>query len=308
MDYMTVLDNRVWGVKGDNVYCCALGDASDWTTFSTPSEATDAWSVDTGTQGDFTGITTYRNINYAFKTDGIWRRYGDIAGNFALQRVSEIGCLSNKSIVEVNGVLYFLGRKGVYAYTGGIPELISEPLNEAYVSAVAGGDGRRYYISLNNGSEYILYVFDTWKNVWVQEDTLNVKDFTYFGGDIYAMSSTLIQKFNSGSETVTWTVTTKEFTEEISNAKGHSQINMRVDLETGSTLSVYVRIDNGSFTLAKTYTATDLTCFRVPLLIQRCDHFQIEIDVVGEGKIYAIERIFHILSDVHTVPVHSGPS
>lgn len=299
MDYMAVLNNRIWGVKTDSFYCCKLGDASNWTTFSTPSEATDAFSVDTGTQGNFTGLATYRGSIIAFKTDLMLKLFGDIPANFQYVRVTDIGCLSNKSIAEVNNVLFFLGRKGYYAYAGGLPELISDDMEETYSSAVGGSDGRKYYTSHYDGSTYKLYVYDTLKNIWLQEDTLQVDDFTYFGGYLYGLSSTnIIYKFNSGTETVTYTAITKEYTEEISNKKGHSQLNFRVDLESGSTLTIWKRVDNGSWVSVKTYSTADLSSFIVPILIDRADHFQLKIVGVGEGKVYAVERIFHIGSDV----------
>ena len=299
MDFMTVLDNRIWGCKGDDIYCCALGDATDWTTFSSPSEATDAYSVDTGTSGSFTGIATYKGTIIVFKNNVMWKLFGDIPENFQFIRITDVGCLSNKSIAEVNNVLFFLSRRGIYAYSGGVPELISQDLEETYVSGVAGGDGRRYYISLYNGSEYKLYVYDTETGLWIQEDDLQVIEFAYYEGYLYALAAdNNIYKFNSGEETVSWELVTGEITEEVDNKKGHSDLSFRVDLENGSEMTIYTRIDNGGFNTVKKYTTSDLQTFRVPLRIQRADHFQIKIAGKGEAKIHGIYRRFHVNSNV----------
>jgi len=297
MDYMTVLDNRIWGCKTDDIYACALGDATGWTT--NDGVSTDSFTVDTGTTGSFTGIVTFRESILLFKEDIVWKLFGDVPANFEYVRINNLGCLNHKSIWEVNGILFYLGRKGVYAYTGGNqPELISKKLNETYVSGIAGGDDRRYYISLYDGSGYKLYTFDTWYNIWRQEDTLQVKDFAYLDGYLYALANdNKIYKFNSGSETVTWTAITKEFTEKINNKKGHSQLNFRVDLEANSNLKVYVRVDNGSWTLKETYTTTDLQSFKVPLKIERADHFQIKVIGEGDGKVHQMTRKFYTGSD-----------
>lgn len=295
MDFMTTLDNRIWGCKGDNIYACALGNGDDWTTFDGVN--TDAYAIDTGTSGNFTGIATYKGTIIIFKQDIMWKLFGDIPEDFQFIRVTDVGCLSNKSIVEVNNILYFLGRRGVYAYAGGVPELISIDLEETYVSGVAGGDGRRYYISLYDGSKYKMYVYDTFTGLWMQEDDLQVTEFAYYGGYLYALTSdNKILKFNSGDETVSWEFVTAEITEEIDNKKGYSDLSFRVDLEKDSELTVYTRIDNGGFKSVKTYKTNDLQTFTVPLKIQNADHFQVKVSGKGNAKIHSMYRKFYVMN------------
>jgi hypothetical protein len=301
--YACVLNNRIWGVDaGDNIYCTALGDFDDWTTFSSPSENTDAYQVDTGTNGNFTGIASYKGTILALKNDRVFKLFGEVPSDFRFVKISDLGCVSHKSICEVNDILFWLSPQGVVAYTGGTPEVISECLNETYTSGVAGGDGRRYYISLYNGSTYALYVCDTWgdniETSWLQEDTLNVTEFAYLDGYLYALTSAnVISKFNSGTESITSTATTKEFTEDYMGKKGYSELKFKVDLEEDSFLSVYVRINNGSFALVKSYSGTDLSNFTVPLKIKNADHFQIKVVGIGEYKVYQMQRKFYIGDD-----------
>jgi hypothetical protein len=298
LDFVCTLNNRIWGVEGDNICCTALGQYDNWTTFSSPSEATDAWQVDTGTNGDFTGIVSYKGAIFIFKKDRVWKLFGDIPSDFQFVEISSLGCISHKSICEVNNVLFWLSPQGIVAYTGGVPEVISEALNETYTSGVGGGDGRSYYISLYNGSTYALYTYDTWKGIFLQEDTLNVTEFSFLGNYLYALTSAnVISKFNSGTETVTSSATTQEFTEQMSNQKGHSELFFRVDLETGATMKIYTRIDNGSFALVKSYNATDLTGFKIPLKIKNADHFQIRLDMTGGYKVHQAQRKFYIGED-----------
>lgn len=295
MDFMTTLDNRIWGCKNDDIYACAFGDGTDWTTFDGVN--TDAYAVDTGTSGDFTGIATYKGTIIIFKNNIMWKLFGDIPDDFQFVRVTDVGCLSNKSIVEVNNVLYFLGRRGIYAYAGGVPELVSLDLDETYVSGVAGGDGRRYYISLYDGSEYKLYVYDTFSGLWMKEDDLQVTEFDYLEGSLYALAADdKIHKFNSGSETVSWEIVTSEITEEIDNKKGYSELSFRVDLEEDSEMTVYTRIDNGDFKSVKTYKTKDLQTFNVPLRIRKANHFQVKVSGTGDAKIHAMYRKFIVMN------------
>jgi hypothetical protein len=298
MDYMAVMDNRLFGCKGDDIYGCALGDATDWTTFDGVS--TDAYAADTGTNGDFTGMINYKGTILLFKADRVFKLFGDIPSNFQWVEISRLGCVDDKSICEVNGILFWLNAQGICAYTGGVPEIISDDLNETYTSGVAGGDGRRYYISLYNGTDYNLYVYDTQDKIrfWLREDDLQVTDFALLSGYLYALASdNIIYKFNSGSDTVSWYATTKEFTENVANKKGHGDLYFRVDLESSSSLKIYVRINNGSFTLVKSYSSSDLSSFKVMLPIKRADHFQVKFMGTGEGKIYEMHRKFYVGSE-----------
>lgn len=302
ISYACTWNNRVWGVHGDNIYACRQGNIDDWTTINADSVATDAWTVDTGSGGDFTGIASYNNYVYAFKKTGIWKIFGHKASNFECINITDIGCISSKSIVEVNEALFFLGSKGIYRYTGGQPELISYDLNATYTSGVAGGDGRRYYISLYNGSTYDLFVYDTWTNVWVQEDDSNITEFAYQypaatpnGYLTVLKSDNHIYLYDVGSETVTMTVITKEWTENSFNKKAVTELNIRADLETSTTLTVSTRIDNGSWVIVKNaYATADHNSFRIPIAVNRADHFQVKFVMVGEGKIYGLERVMTI--------------
>jgi hypothetical protein len=89
-----------------------------------------------------------------------------------------------------------------------------------------------------------------------------------------------IYKFNSGvfqTETIDWEVETEIFTEKISEKKGHSQISIRVDLEQGSTLNIYYRINNGDYVLSKTFNKPQLQVVHTYMIPQRAEHFQIKL-------------------------------
>jgi len=305
IDYACTCNNRVWGVKGDNVYASRLGNIDDWTTMNADPLVTDAWTVDTGSPGDFTGIVTYKNSVYAFKKDAMYKQFGFKPIEFELVKINAIGCISPKSIVEVNEVLYWLAKDGIYRFTGGNPELISYPLNETYVSGVAGRDNKRYYISLYNGTTYKLYTYDTEFGVWETEDQSNIKEFIYQytsaapqGYLAVLRSDNKIYRYNYGTEAITMMVATKVFTEDTTRKKGYSNVCFRVDLESGTTLGIYVKSDNLTEVLEKTYTADDFRSFVVPIPVRRCDHMQILFTLTGEGKIYAMEREMYIGSKV----------
>lgn len=297
IDYICEYNNRLWGVKGNNIYASKLGDYSDWTTYL--GVETDAYATDVATEGSFTGIYPYANHVVMTKPDCLHELYGYKPSNFQVQKTTNKGCLFGKSIVEINGVLYFVGRDAVYGFTGSIPKPVSLNLNEKYVNTVAGRLDNYYYLSLFNGDTYNLYVYDTLTGLWVREDDLQVKDFVYLNGSLYALAAdNKIYKFNSGTEEIDWEVETEIFTEKISEKKGHSQITLRVDLEQSSVLNIYYKINNEGYQLVKTFNKPGLQVVHAYMIPVRAEHFQIKLTGTGKFKLYEIERKFFYGSDV----------
>jgi len=289
MDFVCEHMNRIFGCKGNDVYASALGQYNNWTTFAGLSS--DAWAKEVASEGgSFTGIASYQYHPVIFKEDLMYEVFNS-KPPFTTQPGYKVGCLSNRAIIEVNSVLYFAGKKGLYGYTGGVPRLVSDDLNETYSDAVMGTDGTILYVSLYNGTSWKLYTYNTKDGRWLQEDTLHVVQFTKIGAYGYGLASTgALYKFNSGTEVIEWNFETKQFTEEIFEKKGNGKISLRLDLLTGSTANVYVKHDNGAYALVKELTATGLRCFRIPLKIQMDDHFQVKISGTGDFKFHGIER------------------
>jgi hypothetical protein len=288
IDYACVHMNRVFGVKNNTVYASAWGKYNDWTTFA--GQSTDAWAKDVASEGgNFVGIIRYQNHPVIFKSEQMYEVYNN-KPDFVTQPGYKIGALSNRAIIEANKVLYFVGKEGVYAYRGGDPVLISENLFERYSDAVLGTDGRLLYVSLYNGTEWKLYVYDTFKPKWWQEDLLHVVQFAKIGEYAYALdSSGALYKFNSGSEIVNWSIETKDFTEEMFNKKNVDKIRIRVELDPGTSFNVYKKVNNRDYTLEKSYSATGVQSFSVILKVQMADRNKIKLAGTGGFKLYALQ-------------------
>ena len=74
LDYFCENENRLWGVKGKEIFACKLGDPFNWNVFSGLS--TDSYSVATGTDGDFTAAVSYLGYPVLLKPDAIHKVYG----------------------------------------------------------------------------------------------------------------------------------------------------------------------------------------------------------------------------------------
>ena len=298
IDYVAVHDNRVFGVKGSNIYACASGNATNWVDFS--GDQLDSWAGDVYSEGAFTGIVAYASKLVLVKDDYTYEMLGSYPAQFQVYETAKSGIVDGRSLVEIAGVLYGLSREGVKVYTGGQWQTISWDLDENYLGGAAGTDGRKYWISLNTGAGgYKLYVFDTEIKLWSQEDTLQVIDFAKLDGEVFALTSTGdLVKFNSGTtEVITWEVISKNFTEEAFEKKYYSRLILRLDLATGSTATVYVRTDMGTWVSVKALTVGTFSTQKVVIALSRCDSFQIKIAGTGYAKLYGIRREFRVGSE-----------
>ena len=86
---------------------------------------------------------------------------------------------SYKSLVNINEVLFYLGRDGVFAYSGSAPQLVSEKLGAlGYRDGVGGTDGIRYFLSARDrDGNWGLYSYSTQTGLWFREDGKQAVDF-----------------------------------------------------------------------------------------------------------------------------------
>jgi hypothetical protein len=297
LDYVCVYNNRIFGVKGSNVYATALGQYNVWNDYS--GETTDSWATDVAEEGNFTGIIVNQNHVICTKANYFYELYGSNPSNFSFQLVTKRGCSDFRSLVEIDGAVFYLGGTGIDTYSGSVPSNISLNLNESYVSGAAGTDGRKYYISLYNGTTYNLYVYDTYADVWHREDGLNITSFVRVGNLLYALAGNIIYKFNSGTEAVSWVAETERYTEKYLGYKVTSKIKVVAELEAGSSMNIYYSIDDAAYVLADSITFTTgyqlLTTYTQP---GRANSFRIKFTGTGNVKIFEMTREMSIGSDV----------
>lgn len=293
LDYVAVHYNRIFGVKGNDIHACALGQFEVWEEFE--GLLTDSWAADVGTQGDFTGITSYQNHLVLFKESMLHELYGNKPSNFQIQDLNRVGTVNNKTVVEVNSVLYYMNQDGIYAYTGSRPEPISKKIHTKYIDGVAGGDHQKYYISIYDGEDWTLYVYDTLYQFWHKEDNIRVYDFVRWEGELYGLTDDGIIKMETElNEKIQWYMETQEFDENTFGKKGNSKIQLRTELEKGSYMAIKIKQDNGPYKTLRTFTTPDKQTLEIPIRIHRADRFQVRIEGLGDAKILGINRNFYV--------------
>lgn len=176
-------DNRIWGAEGKTIYASALGDPTNFYVYDGVS--TDSYAVAVGTEGEFTGCIAYSSTVLFWKENCLHKVLGSYPAQYEIYTYTVPGIQkgSEKSLAVINETLFYKGRNGVYAYSGGTPELLTENFGtRRFFDAVGGTDGERYYISMRTEKgDWELYVFDTLRAIWLREDATHALDWAYPG-------------------------------------------------------------------------------------------------------------------------------
>jgi hypothetical protein len=120
---------RVWcgAPSGDpsGVAFSALTSADSNAADLDPSTGTLSWpasnvfEIDQNAGSRVYGVKAYRNRLYAFKDNGVWEiGFESEFNNFVRKTYASVGSRYQTSITEADGILYFTGRDGIYAFDG----------------------------------------------------------------------------------------------------------------------------------------------------------------------------------------------
>lgn len=286
LDFVCSNENRLWGCKGDTIYASKLGDALNFSVFDGLS--TDSWQAETGTPGEFTACVSYQGIPLFFKDYEVFRVLGDRAEDFTFTPTPLPGVRADSagSLAQVAGTLYYLSDQGVCAYRGSYPTIVSEALgyDVSWQNGSAGGNGRRYYITMRRAEEnqYLLFSYDTRWGVWHREDHARSEEsWAYFaekGRQLYMLDSGFRDDGQDGTEhfvilmdpseappedfspekkdtdnyMVPWTVTFAPFTrvykEALSGSEGKKGLlRLLIRCRREAQILVYIRYDDGEW-------------------------------------------------------------
>lgn len=305
MDFIIESDNRLWGCRYgkalngeavNEIYSSKLGDFRNWNCFMGIS--TDSYVASVGTDGPFTGAITHSGYPLFFKEGHMHKVYGNIPP-YTIQSTAcrgvQKGC--SRSLAIVNEVLYYKSRTAVCAYDGSLPAEISYAFGEErYSDAAAGALGNKYYISMmDSASVWHFFVYDTAKGMWHREDNTQATCFCTYRGDLYYVDhadNNIRTVRGTGvldTSTIRWSATTGTIGTDSPDKKYISRIDVRLKLNVGSTVSLYVEYDSGGvWEHLFTMTGTELRSFAVPVRAKRCDHMRLRIDGTGDANVYSI--------------------
>ena len=329
MDFVIESGNRLWGCRyGENndgtvvneIYASKLGDFKNW--FCYMGLSTDSYSVTCGTDGQWTGAITHLGYPLFFKENHLHKIYGNFPANYQVQTTACRGVQkgAGNSLAIVNEALFYKSRSGICVYDGSLPTEIStafgdiryssvdETITDPYRNgAVGGSHNNKYYISMRSEKDgkWHLFVFDTATGLWHREDNTRVDAFCSCDGEMYYIDhedkriKTMLGSGAKELSEVSWYAESGVIGTSLPEKKYVSSIIIRMSLAIGSVVKFYAQYDSYGewFTLASV-TGTNLRSFSLPIRPQRCDHFRLRIEGMGDAKIYSITKTIEQGSDV----------
>lgn len=297
-------ENRLWGCTDSRIFASSLGDIFNWEIRD--GIDTDGWDVDTGSAGVFTGCISYQGYPTFFKEDHIYKVYGSLPSDFEVMGSTALGLAegSSRSLAVANSILFYLGRNGVMAYTGGIPQPVGEAFGlKQFKNAVAGSDGLKYYISMQDETgAWGLYVYDTQKGLWHKEDECQAVQFAWHDKNLYMLSAQgdlwitgNIQDPPADAEAeadMEWFAEFTDFTEEDPNKKGISKIQIRLELEEGATVQVWMMFDSDGqwHKVSSALGEGTKRSYYLPIVPRRADHYRLKLTGTGACRVYSLVR------------------
>lgn len=301
LDYICENENRLWGCREDTIYASKQGDPFNWNVYD--GTATDSFTVNVGSAGDFTGCYSYLGYPCFFKEENIYKVYGDRPANFQVMGSASLGVEegSGGSLAVAGEVLFYLSRSGITAYSGGIPQNIAAPFGtDRYRNAVAGSDGIKYYISMRDADgKYSIFVYDTRTSLWHKEDDREIigfgwdRELHFLDGEGNLWLSGNARSVPDGAETEETVESMAEFGDfaEGANHEGTAKIQMRISLDEGATVKIYMQFDSdGQWREVTTLKTTKKRSFYLPIIPRRSDHFKIRLEGTGDWKLYSLTR------------------
>lgn len=295
LDYVVEKDNRIFGCSSKNheVYCCKLGDPKNWYNYE--SGADNAWAATVGSDGDFTGCAKYSNSVLFFKENAVHILRGDKPSNFSMTEKElpgvRKGC--DKSVVNINDTLYYVGRNGVYSYDGAIPQKISNNITEEISNAVACKYDSKLYISCKLGTAQRLLVYDPRTNIWDIEDDTVFKFAAFTDGTMHYVGAdnTLSEIYGNKDEKIDWYLESQDMIENSLDQKYISLIKLNLWLAVGTELYAYIKYDDEPQWQRKGYIRSTVNkTYTLPIKPRRCSKYRIRLQGSGQFKLLGMSR------------------
>lgn len=328
MDFVTELDNRIWGCSSENheVYACKLGDPKNWRCHM--GLTSDSYTATIGIEGRFTGAISHLGYVLFFKENAIIKVYGNDPGSYVITTTRCRGVQegSEKSLVTINEILYYKAVNSICCYDGSLPQNISLDLgNSLYFDARAGYCKEKYYVCMRDSNyNWKTFVYDTIKGMWHVEDTEELKGFANASGGLYfldkdnvllvanmdALVNTIFpgmpdeeymypseelcpnQNYSYTKEkSVEWEAETGDIGMDSPDRKYISGIMLRLVIENKARLQVSVQYDSdGIWQEVINLQSTSKRTVNVPIPIKRCDHARLRLKGIGESRLYSITK------------------
>ena len=315
MDFVVEQGNRLWGCKYgivdgqavNEVYACALGDFRNWNSFAGLS--TDSYAAARGSDGAFTGAAACMGGVVFFKENCMERIYPAAGGGHQIVTVPCSGVRkgAERTVAVADGVVYYLGNDGVYAFDGSMPVCVSRALGDKrYTGGVAGGESGRYWLSaVDAAGETELLVYDTQKRLWHRQDDTAAVAFARWNGEMTVLCSDGRLLDTSGTlgtaETgFSWSAESGDLGLYTPEHKYLSRLELRLKTAAGSTVKAYVCYDGDGAWEQVGGVSGEVGQTRGAVLQvrpRRCGHLRLKLAGDGPCRVYSAAAVYEKGSD-----------
>lgn len=315
MDYVVESGNRLWGCKYgivdgqavNEIYACALGDFRNWNSFAGLS--TDSYAAARGSDGPFTGAAACMGGVVFFKENCMERIYPAAGGGHQIVTVPCSGVRkgAERTVAVADGVVYYLGNDGVYAFDGSMPVCVSRALGDKrYTGGVAGGESGRYWLSaVDAAGETELLVYDTQKRLWHRQDDTAAVAFARWNGEMTVLCSDGRLLDTSGTlgtaETgFSWSAESGDLGLYTPEHKYLSRLELRLKAAAGSTVKAYVCYDGDNVWEQVGGVSGEVGQTRGAVLQvrpRRCGHLRLKLAGDGPCRVYSAAAVYEKGSD-----------
>ncbi len=319
----------------NEIYCSKLGDFKNWRVYQGLS--TDSWAASVGAPGEWTGAISYLGKPVFFKEDRIYQVTVSPQGAHRIDETPCRGVEkgSARSLCVVGETLYYKSMGDVMAWQGGFPVSVSGSVfgGERWKDGVAGGYGTKYYLCMRdaaNDKRLVLFYYDTARNLWIKDDDWTTEEktepFAFFatvrdeiwgyliGIPQYSRMLAAMTGNTTGEDyysegirgsgplyLIPWSVETGIMYYESPDHKYVSRYNIRLWMEAGTSIHVWLEYDSsGEWVMSGVIhrPANGIGTVTVPIRPRRCDHLRMKLEGSGDFKIFSIERVLEVGSDV----------
>ena len=315
--YITADNLRVYAANAagdatpDLIHYCKFQDATDWTA----PEDSGIVQYYTPNGGAITAIRAFGGNIWVFKKDSFALIFhtGDSRAAYRLVPSSDnIGCINNKTLVQVGDALYWLGQSDVFIGAAGSANRIGEPIraylnriNTAQLDKCSGfTDGLRYYLNLvlDNATEpNFRFVFDTRFRIWrVAQINEQYRYGALFNGLPYAgNTSGQTYQINALESSSSWMITSKDF-DRSEQDKEYWQLYLQCSVASGGTLQVEASTDRGTtWTTIGDPITTFVTTINEPVIVPLdtvalSPWIRFRLSGTGDFRLYSLQRYFRL--------------
>ena len=103
---------------------------------------------------------------------------------------------------------------------------------------------------------------------------------------------------------MTWWAEFSDFTDNDPNKKGLGKLQLRLELEAGASVSVYLKMDSDHEwrLVDQPIDQQAKRSYILPIVPERADHYRLKLEGVGECRVYSITRGQYSGSDLRSRP------